>query len=67
MNSKEYLLYDKSLDGIWDLYIAFLLLNCTVHAIVDDLKANQLTINLVQDQSIHLLQIFATWLFWILV
>lgn len=22
MNSKEYLLYDKSLDGIWDLYIA---------------------------------------------
>ena len=51
--------------GIWDFYIAYLLINCTLHAIVDDLKANQLAINLVQDQIIHLIQILFTWLMWI--
>ena len=39
-----------------------LVLNGTIHAIVDDLKANQKKINLVQDQSIHIGQIFLTWL-----
>ena len=32
-----------------------------IHAIVDDLKANKKVINLVQDQTIHLIQIIATW------
>ena len=39
-----------------------LVLNGTIHAFVDDLKANQKKINLVQDQSIHIGQIFLTWL-----
>lgn len=34
--------------------------NTMVHAIVDDLKANQKRINLVQDQLIHLAQILLT-------
>ena len=38
------------------------MLNCTMHFIVDDLKANKLKINLIQDQSIHLIQILITWL-----
>ena len=39
-----------------------LVLNGTIHALVDDLKANQKKINLVQDQGIHIGQIFLTWL-----
>jgi hypothetical protein len=39
-----------------------LVFNGTIHAFVDDLKANQKKINLVQDQSIHIGQIFLTWL-----
>lgn len=39
--------------------IAFLI-NASVHCIVDNLKANKMKINLVQDQSIHVAQIVAT-------
>lgn len=35
--------------------------NVLLHMAVDDLKANKKKINLVQDQSIHLLQIIWTW------
>jgi len=35
-------------------------LNTAVHAVVDDLKANKLAINLIQDQLVHLLQIIVT-------
>jgi hypothetical protein len=51
---------------VWNLYIPFLIENCVIHMIIDDLKANRLTINLIQDQSVHMLQIFITWLFWVL-
>jgi hypothetical protein len=34
--------------------------NVWVHAFVDDLKANKKKLNLVQDQTIHLIQILAT-------
>ena len=37
-----------------------IILNTAVHAIVDDLKANQKRINLIQDQLIHLVQILIT-------
>ncbi len=37
-----------------------LLTNATVHCIVDDLKANKKKINLIADQSIHVAQIVAT-------
>ena len=48
--------------GWWIIiYIA----NTIIHAFVDDLKANKLKINLVIDQSIHLMQIIVTWLIFI--
>lgn len=34
--------------------------NAAVHGIVDDLKANKRKINLIQDQSVHLIQIVLT-------
>lgn len=43
-------------------YILFLVVNITVHGIVDDLKANRYKLNLIQDQSIHVLQVLVTWL-----
>lgn len=49
--------------GWW--YLAYML-NTIVHAIVDDLKANKMKINLVVDQSIHVAQICITWLIFIL-
>ena len=39
-----------------------IVINATIHAIIDNLKANKKKINLVQDQISHLLQIFGTWL-----
>ena len=40
-------------------YIA-LLVNTLIHCVVDDLKANKGKINLVVDQSIHIIQIVVT-------
>ena len=45
--------------GSWP-WFAFVL-NVILHMVVDDLKANKKTINLVQDQGIHMIQIAATW------
>lgn len=42
------------------LYLAYPV-NLIIHAVVDDLKANKLKINLVVDQSIHICQILITW------
>lgn len=42
------------------IYIIFGI-NAIIHCIVDDLKANKHKINLITDQSIHLVQIFITW------
>ena len=42
-------------------------INLIIHAVVDDLKANKLKINLIIDQSIHFIQIIATWLPFILI
>lgn len=41
-------------------FLAAIFINTAVHAIVDDLKANQKVINLMQDQMIHLAQILLT-------
>ena len=41
-------------------FLSAIILNTTVHAIVDDLKANRKMINLVQDQLIHFVQILLT-------
>lgn len=42
----------------WFFYA--ILVNTAIHAIVDDLKANRMKINLIQDQLLHLVQILAT-------
>ncbi len=42
------------------MFLLFFGMNFTIHAIVDDHKANKLTINLVQDQLIHIIQILIT-------
>ena len=41
------------------------IVNMIVHAFVDNLKANKFKINLVIDQTIHLIQIIVTWLIFI--
>lgn len=49
----------------WDIDGAFILLfivNTSVHAFVDHMKANWLLINLIIDQSFHMVQILSTFL-----
>jgi hypothetical protein len=41
--------------------------NMCIHAFVDNLKANKFKINLVLDQTIHIVQIIITWLIFVLV
>lgn len=42
-----------------------ILLNTIIHGIVDDLKANKGKINLIVDQSIHIVQILITWILFV--
>lgn len=49
------------------ILIIIYIVNTIIHAIVDDLKANKLKINLIVDQSIHLVQILLTWLIFTMV
>ena len=41
-------------------FLGIILLNTVAHAIIDDLKANLMKINLIQDQLLHLGQILVT-------
>lgn len=43
------------------IYVAVFLLDWFLHTLIDDAKANQHRINLIQDQILHFIQIFATW------
>lgn len=47
--------------GLQEWLIIPYFVNMAIHCIVDDLKANKRKINLIQDQCIHLVQIFVTW------
>lgn len=49
------------------LYPIPFVINLVTHFIVDDLKANRKKLNLIQDQEIHMFQIFLTWLSWLYV
>ena len=42
------------------MFLSLFVFNVIVHAMVDNLKANELKINLIQDQLAHVLQIAAT-------
>ena len=47
----------------WKISVGFIIafvINMSIHAIVDDLKANRKKINLIVDQAIHIVQIVAT-------
>ena len=46
--------------------IGCIIINGLVHAYVDDLKANKFELNLIEDQSIHFIQIFITFIIIIL-
>lgn len=43
------------------VFIYMFIINCIWHAFIDNLKANELKINLIQDQATHLIQIVLTW------
>jgi len=45
---------------IWNIYL--FIINIIIHMFIDNLKANKLKINLIQDQTIHFIQIVCTWL-----
>ena len=47
--------------SLYNLFVSYFI-NWIIHMVVDDLKANKLKINLIQDQLIHLQQIMITWL-----
>ena len=53
-----YMIYTNELHIV--PYVIVLIVNCIVHAFVDNLKANKLCINLITDQCIHFLQIILT-------
>ena len=57
----------KITNSCFMIIISLFILNIWIHYIVDDMKANKFKINLVFDQSMHLLQIIATWLFTIMI
>lgn len=42
-------------------FISVFIIDLVCHANIDNLKANKLKINLIQDQVIHLIQIYITW------
>ena len=50
------------LGGITSVYILLFMINMCIHAYVDNIKANKKEINLIIDQTIHILQIMITWM-----
>lgn len=44
------------------VFLGVFAINLITHYVVDDLKANYKIINLCQDQTFHMIQIFVTWL-----
>jgi hypothetical protein len=41
--------------------LAIVIINAFIHYVVDNEKANKLRINLMVDQTFHIMQIFITW------
>ena len=48
-------------------YAIALVNNAIIHGTVDNLKANKLKINLIQDQSIHIMQIVITFIVYLII
>lgn len=53
--------------GFTKWIVVAIILNTIIHGIVDDLKANKGKINLIVDQSIHIIQIVITWILLVLI
>ena len=47
------------------LFSILFVVNWLIHIITDDMKANKFKINLIQDQLVHICQIFVTWVIYI--
>ena len=47
------------------LYVLVFGVNLLIHAVVDNAKANLKMLNLIQDQLVHLFQIYVTWLIFV--
>lgn len=56
--------YNFSID-FW--FILMYTLNFITHAYVDNLKANKFSINLIEDQTVHIFQVIETWMILILI
>lgn len=46
----------------WTVYLIFFTVHMIIHALTDHAKANWYLINLVMDQTIHILQIIIIWI-----
>jgi len=46
----------------WWLLLPLAAVNTAMHAVVDDGKANERSLNLVEDQLLHVWQVLASWL-----
>ena len=56
-----YLIYIGDIgDSLIITFILFIV-NIFLHAQIDDMKANAKQINLIQDQLMHLVQVFGSW------
>jgi hypothetical protein len=65
----SYLMYiDNFNKDIYGLCFIFsIILNMSIHTVIDYLKCNLKQINLCNDQMFHLVQVFITWVFWLIV
>lgn len=48
--------------NVGNAFLCALIVNAIVHGVVDDIKANKLKINLIIDQTIHIVQIVVTFI-----
>lgn len=62
-----YAVYSHNLNPFLLVYMISLILNMAIHALVDNMKANRHEINLIADQSIHLIQIFITFVVYLMI
>lgn len=46
---------------LYNIYLAVFVLNCGLHTEIDNSKANDKSISLIEDQLFHITQVVATW------
>ncbi|MFG6369480.1 MAG: hypothetical protein K1W16_13905 [Lachnospiraceae bacterium] len=61
-----YLIIFGSLPKLY-LFIVIFIFNWLIHIITDNAKANLMKINLIQDQWVHIAQIFVTWAIYVVI